>query len=165
MNPQGLSLLAVLDESELGLRAASAGAALASRMGADLVLLVAIPIEHVEARSAVTAMAAQAQHQAQCRQRAADWFARAHALIQPFGVAVRTELTLEEEPSEAVLRVAAAHGCGLIVVGSQGRGAVARVLGGSLVADLVRLSPLPVLVVREDMPASAVAPAPAVTGA
>lgn len=154
-----LRLLVVLDESELGLRSASMAAALAARLGAEIVLHVAIAVEHIDARSAAGVMGALLQHQEGCRQRAGEWFARAHALIQPLGVPTRTELTIDEEPSEAVLRIAADHGCSLIVVGSMGRGAVARALGGSLVADLIRRSPLPVLVCRDDMPACALAPA------
>lgn len=159
MHTPTLRILVVLDESELGLQAASVASALASRMGAEIVLHVAVPIEPIDARSAAGLMGAVVQHREQCRQRAGEWFARAHALIQPLGIATRTELTIDEEPTEAVLRIAADHGCSLIVIGSQGRGTVARVLSGSLVADLIRRSPMPVLVCRDDMPAGALVPA------
>ena len=48
-------------------------------------------------------------------------------------------------------RIGAEYACELIVVGSHGRSTLARVLHGSLVADLVRLSQRPVLVCQEDM--------------
>jgi nucleotide-binding universal stress UspA family protein len=159
MDDPTLRLLVVLDESELGLRTVSVAAALASRTGAALVLHVAALLEPVDARSATTAMDVMQQRQERCRQRAAEWFARAHALIQPQGIATHTELTIGEEPCAAVLRVAADHGCQLIVAGSQGRGTLARVVGGSLVAELLRESPVPVLVCRDDMPGGALAPA------
>lgn len=159
MDNPTLRLLVVLDESELGLRTVSVAAAVASRMGAEVVLHVAAPVERIDARSATAAMGAMLQRQESCRQRAGEWFARAHALIQPFGISTRTELTIDEEPSAAVLRIAADHGCSLIVAGSQGRGTLARAWGGSLVAELMRLSPLPVLVCRDDMPAGVLVPA------
>jgi len=151
MQPSAVRLLVVLDESELGLHAATMAAALAARLGGEITLHVVIPLEHIDARSAPSAMQALGQHQESCRQRAAEWSARAHALCQPFDVATRTVMTMDEDPCAAVLRIADEQGCGLIVIGSQGRGTMARVLNGSLVADLVRLSHLPLLVCREDM--------------
>ncbi|NJN00788.1 MAG: universal stress protein [Aquincola sp.] len=151
MPEASVRLLVVLDESELGLRAAAMGAALAARVGGEITMHVPIPIEHIEARSAATAMQALGQHQENCRQRTAEWFARAHAIVEPYGVATKTVMTMDEDPCAAVLRIADEFGCGLIVVGSQGRGTVSRVLGGSLVAELVRQSHLPLLVCREDM--------------
>ena len=151
MEVETARLLVVLDESDLGLRTAAMGASLAARLGAEITLHVVIPIEHIDARSAASALLAQEQHRETCRQRAAEWFARAHALVQPTGISVRTVMTIDEAPCAAVLRMADELGCGLIVVGSHGRGTVSRVLGGSLVADLVRQSPVPVLVCREDM--------------
>jgi len=153
MQDATVRLLVVLDESELGLRTAEMGATLAARLGADITLHVVIPVEHVDVRSAASAMYALSKHQESCRQRAAQWFARAHAIVQPWGVATRTVMTMDEEPCAAVLRIADEQGCGLIVVGSHGRSTVSRVLAGSLVADLVRQAHLPVLVCREDMTA------------
>ena len=153
MQQAAVRLLVVLDESELGLRTAAIAAALAARLGAEITLHVAFPIELFEVRSAASAMFVLEKHQADSRQRAAEWFARAHAVIQPAGVTTQTIMTMDEEPCAAVLRVADEQACGLIVVGSQGRGSVSRLLGGSLVADLVRQSHLPVLVCREDMTA------------
>jgi len=162
MPPSAVRLLVVLDESELGLHTAAMAAALAARLGAEITLHVVIAIERIDVRSAASAMFALSKHQEDCRQRAAEWFARAHAVIQPSEVPTRTVMTADEEPCAAVLRIAVEQGCGLIVVGSHGRGAVSRLLSGSLVADLIRQSHLPVLVCREDMTAgwlAAAAPA------
>ncbi len=144
-------LLVVLDASELGPHVAAMGAVLAARLGAEIILHAVIAIEHVDMRSAASAIYALGKHEESCRQRAAEWFAEAHAVIQPFGVSTRTVMTMDEEPSAAVQRMAEEQACGLILIGSKGRGAVSRVLGGSLVADLVRQSRVPVLVCREDM--------------
>lgn len=153
-------LLVVLEESTLGLHAAGMAAALAARANGEITLHVVIPIEHIDARSAASAMHVLEMHQEACRVRAAEWFARGHAVVQPYGVPTRTVMTMDEEPCAAVLRMADEQGCDLIVVGSHGRGAVSRMLHGSLVADLVRQSHLPVLVCREDMTAGALTAPP-----
>ncbi|MEW6638423.1 MAG: universal stress protein [Actinomycetota bacterium] len=49
-----------------------------------------------------------------------------------------------------IVRLAEQIGAGLIVVGSRGRGAIARILLGSDAESIVRHAPCPVLVVRED---------------
>lgn len=154
MDQQAMHLLVVLEESQLGLHAAATAAALARRLGAGLTLHVAIPVERIHARSAARVMSAQSEHEEKCRQRAAEWFARAHAVVQPHGVPTRTVLTLDEDPCAAVLRMADEHACDLIVVGSHGRGSLARAVSGSLVAKLVRLSRVPLLVCREGMHAA-----------
>jgi nucleotide-binding universal stress UspA family protein len=48
--------------------------------------------------------------------------------------------------SEAVLATASERGCDLIVMGTHGRGGIARAVLGSRTADVLARSPLPVLV-------------------
>jgi len=61
----------------------------------------------------------------------------------------RLELkVLKGAPAEAVAQAAEASDVGMVVVGSRGRGAVARVLLGSVSDRLLHISPKPVLVVR-----------------
>jgi len=70
---------------------------------------------------------------------------------QRHDVACTSVLTIDEEPCDAVRRLASEQACSLIAIGSHGRGTLTRALTGSLVADLVRLAERPVLVCREDM--------------
>lgn len=151
MSDEALRLLVVIDESELGVHAAALGTAVARRLGAEAVFHIAIGLELVEARSPAGLEKAVGGYHDSCRERAAQWFERAQQRVADSGVSVTTVLTIDEEPCAAVQRVAREQRCALIVVGSQGRGTVGRVLHGSLVADLVRESPVPVLVCREDM--------------
>lgn len=144
-------ILAVLDESELGRRTTAIAVGVAARLNCNVSFLVAIPIEHIEARSPASMTHALAAYRQLCHDRTQPLFEQAIGQARTAGIDGRTVLTIEEDPCSAVLRIAGEQACDLIVVGSHGRGTVARVLHGSLVADLVRLSPRPVLVCRDDM--------------
>ncbi len=54
----------------------------------------------------------------------------------------------EGDTAPEILRVAAESGCGLIVMGTQGRTSLARLLMGSVAEDVLRRAPCPVLVVK-----------------
>ncbi len=54
-----------------------------------------------------------------------------------------------ETPADGVLHYAASIGADLVVVGTHSRGAVERILAGSVAAELLRRSPVPVLIVPE----------------
>jgi len=57
-------------------------------------------------------------------------------------------LVWEGEPADAILAAAASEGADIIVVGSSGRSGVGRILLGSVSDDVIRRSPIPVMVVR-----------------
>jgi nucleotide-binding universal stress UspA family protein len=63
------------------------------------------------------------------------------------GLDVRTE-TAVGDPAEQILAVAALAGAGLIVMASHGRGAVGRLIYGSVADRVARESPVPTMVVR-----------------
>jgi nucleotide-binding universal stress UspA family protein len=63
------------------------------------------------------------------------------------GLAVSTSV-LFGSPAECIAEQAAAPGVGMVVVGSRGHGAVARVFLGSVSDRLVHICPKPVLVVH-----------------
>jgi nucleotide-binding universal stress UspA family protein len=92
-----------------------------------------------------------AEHQQACAARARPLFDEALARARSAGVPASKVLTVDEAPLGAVQRLTQERHCLMVVVGSHGRGAVARALHGSLVADLVRHSSVPVLVCRADM--------------
>ena len=64
------------------------------------------------------------------------------------GVAVQAEITVGT-PAEQVVRAAKAEASDLIVVGSVGRSGVGQLLLGSVAERVLRLSPVPVLVVPQ----------------
>jgi nucleotide-binding universal stress UspA family protein len=59
------------------------------------------------------------------------------------------EVVLAPAPGEAVVRAADADGCDLIVMGTHGRGAVARAVLGSVADFVVRHAHCPVVTLRE----------------
>lgn len=82
-------------------------------------------------------------------------FGDAHALLSQFaagaeagGVAYDTLTQVCERPAEAIVSVARARGCDLIVIASRGEHGVASWLHGSHTERVLRQSPIPVLVTR-----------------
>jgi nucleotide-binding universal stress UspA family protein len=76
--------------------------------------------------------------------------ARAHQYLREHGV--ESEMKMDHgDPAEQILAEAKAGGYDLLVVGSRGRGPVARLLLGSVSTELVENAPCPVLVAAEDM--------------
>ena len=62
---------------------------------------------------------------------------------------VHTHLPRSHQPSQAILDVARRVKADLIIVGTHGRGAIARLFLGSVAERVVRTAPCPVLTVRE----------------
>jgi nucleotide-binding universal stress UspA family protein len=58
-----------------------------------------------------------------------------------------TPLVWEGEPADAILAAAASEGADMIVIGSSDKSGVGRMLLGSVTDDVIRRSPVPVLVV------------------
>ncbi len=59
-----------------------------------------------------------------------------------------TTLETSDNPAAEIVKFAAGHDIGLIVMGTHGRGAMARLLVGSVAEKVVRTAPCPVLTVR-----------------
>ncbi|HET6955544.1 MAG TPA: universal stress protein [Vicinamibacterales bacterium] len=57
-------------------------------------------------------------------------------------------LETSDDPADAIVKYAGAHGIDLIVMGTHGRGVVAQILVGSVAEKVVRTAPCPVLTVR-----------------
>jgi nucleotide-binding universal stress UspA family protein len=135
-------VLVGVDGSAASLKAARLGAEVAQRFGAHLVLAYVVPRMLLPPDAyGLTAADVEAEHRAHAEEvlRAAR-----ETLGQP-GVEVATEVR-SGAPAEALAEAAAQ--ADLVVVGSHGKGAVARVLLGSTCDRLVHISPRPVLVVR-----------------
>jgi len=58
-----------------------------------------------------------------------------------------TPLVWEGEPADAILAAAASEGADVIVIGSSDKSGVGRMLMGSVTDDVIRRSPVPVMVV------------------
>ena len=71
----------------------------------------------------------------------------ARDLCRKAGVAFDSEV-VSGDPVNALCALAEEHGCGLIVIGAQGKGALASALLGSVSHALAHASPVPVMIVK-----------------
>ena len=152
-------LLALVDDSPLGHATAEEAVRLARALGSELIFLAAIPpAPPMMAEVDVAMFDPTADHERLGREQAGRAFASAQGLAQAAGVPSRTLVTVGADPAEAANQAANEHDCAMIVVGSHGRGALARLVLGSVMAHLTKIADRPVLVVKLHGDASAAAP-------
>jgi nucleotide-binding universal stress UspA family protein len=138
-------IMAAVDGSDESMRAARIAADLASRLGARLVVVHAIPPLALPPNEPPKV--------ASDIQVALEWDARktleqmASALKQP-GLALETEVLVGDSAAQRVSDRAETLKADMVVVGSRGRGAATRVLLGSFSDRLVHICRRPVLVVH-----------------
>lgn len=136
------NIIVAVDGSDEALRAVDLAADIASRFGARLTVVhvvepLFVPPEPYGFNSGAL--------EASNREYGAKVLKDAAARIEGRGIETRTEL-LTGAPPEAI--VDACRDADMLVVGSRGRGAVKRVLLGSVSDRLVHLAKMPVLVVH-----------------
>lgn len=68
------------------------------------------------------------------------------------GLAVECTLVVSTRPASAIVTFAREHAIDLIVMGTHGRGAMLRMMLGSVAEHVVRTAPCPVMVVRDPRP-------------
>ncbi|WP_254767436.1 universal stress protein [Salinilacihabitans rarus] len=138
------SILVATDGSDTAGEAAGYAIDLADRLGASL-----HGISVVETRTAYdNAIVDPEEAEAALRERAREALAALEDAAAAAGVSVET--TVERGvPHEEIIAYAEAHDVSTIVVGSSGRSSFRRALLGSTADALVRLSPVPVLVVGD----------------
>jgi len=137
-------ILVGVDGSEPAAKASLMAAEIAIRFGAQLTLAYVVPrlVLPPDAYGLSTA-----EVEAEHREHAQKLLAHAASQLGESGVQADT-LVLSGAPAESLAEAAHASDVDLVVAGSRGRGAVARMLLGSVTDRLVHISPKPVLVVR-----------------
>ncbi len=142
-------LLVLVDDTPLGRATAEEAVRLAGALQAELLFLAAIPPAPPMLGEVDVAMFEPvADHEAMGREQAARAFAVGQSLAEAAGVPSRTMITVGEDPAEAANRHATAHDCAMIVVGSHGRGTLARLVLGSVMGHLTQIAERPVLVCK-----------------
>jgi len=137
-------ILVAVDGSEPSLKAARMAADVAIRFGAKLTLVHVVPkLVLPPDVYGLTIAEVEKEHRAY----ADKLLERAIALLQEPGLEITTTV-IYGSPPEAIAGEAAAADVGMIVVGSRGHGAVARMFLGSTSDRLIHISPKPVLVVH-----------------
>jgi len=137
-------ILVAVDGSDASLKAARMAADIALRFGAKLTLVHVVPKLLLPPDVyGLTLAEVEQEHRAY----ADRLLERAVASLDATGLEVSTSV-LYGSPAEAIAEEGAAQDVGMIVVGSRGHGAVARVFLGSTSDRLVHISTRPVLVVH-----------------
>jgi nucleotide-binding universal stress UspA family protein len=137
-------ILIAVDGSEASQKAARMAADIALRFGSKLTMAYVVPRLLLPPDVYGLTLAEVEREQ---RSFAEKLVGEALVKLAEPGVEVDT-VVLSGSPAEALAEAAAAPDIDLVVLGSRGRGAVARVLLGSVSDRLVHISPKPVLVVR-----------------
>ncbi len=139
-------ILVAVDGSECSQKAARMAADIALRFGSRLTLVYVVPQMLLPPDVyGLTLVEAEREHAAYAEKLLGE---AAVKLGEP-GVQVDTQV-LFGPPAETIAEAARAPDASLVVVGSRGRGAVARMFLGSVSDRLVHISPKPVLVVHEE---------------
>lgn len=138
-------ILIAVDGSPASLRALEFGASLAAKLGVGLVLLHAMPQVTIPMGGGGPGTLTELQHSLQTE--STHLLASLADKARPLGVAVETELGVGD-PALAIYDRAEAPDIQLVVMGSRGQGAVARLLLGSVATKVVHTSSKPVVVVR-----------------
>jgi nucleotide-binding universal stress UspA family protein len=137
-------ILVAVDGSEPSLKAARMAADIALRFGAKLMLVHVVPKLLLPPDVyGLTIAEVEKEH----RVYADRLLEKAVAALAEPGLDVSTAV-LYGSPAEAIAEHGAANDAGMIVVGSRGNGAVARMFLGSTSDRLVHISTRPVLVVH-----------------
>ncbi|MBK7859903.1 MAG: universal stress protein [Archangiaceae bacterium] len=135
-------ILVAVDGSPASISAAKTALELARATGGEVTLV------HVEPQAAVMAglpLAPQVEPHETALARGASVLK--HAMIALDALGIRTENRVGP-PAEVIADLAEEQGFELVVVGNKGRGAVSRVLLGSVADRLVHICKRPLLVVR-----------------
>lgn len=133
-----------IDGSATAQKAAGMAAEIADRFGAQLTLVYVVPRLLLPPDAyGLTVAEVEAEH----RSHADEVIRAAVQALGPAGARTATQV-LYGPPAETLAEAAAAGGADLLVVGSRGHGAVARVLLGSTSDRVVHVAAMPVLVVH-----------------
>lgn len=138
-------ILIAVDGSPPSLRALEFGASLAAKLGVGIVLLHAMPQVVLPLGGAGPGALSELQHS--LRAESTQLLESLVDKARPQGVAVETELGVGD-PAIAIYDRAEAPDIQMVVMGSRGQGAMARLLLGSVATKVVHTSSKPVVVVR-----------------
>jgi nucleotide-binding universal stress UspA family protein len=142
-------ILVSTDGSELARKGVDQALALARSLGAKVTLVTVterLPV-YAGFDGGLTAMAYD-DYTASQRGAAEQVLATAREAAAGSGDTVETVLVENALPAEAIITTARARGCDLIVMASHGRRGIGRLVLGSVTAEVLTHSDVPVLVVR-----------------
>jgi len=141
-------ILLPVDGSDLSLRAADVGIALARQLGARVhALHVVVPLPAMPFLNEVI-VTSDAEYAGSAEEAGARYLAAVRERADAAGVPCQGSLQTDPRPHHAIVEVARREGCDLIVMGSHGWRGLDRLLLGSEAQRVILDSGVPVLVNR-----------------
>ncbi len=142
-------ILIVVDEGAVARAALTEGLALAQVHAAEVLLFHVLPNYVVPVSDGpALAMVSPEQYRQDVLEEGRTVLAAATAQAQQLGVTSSTAIGSDADAATCIANAATEHGCGVIVVGSYGRGALQKLIFGSVVSRLVQLAPVPLLICK-----------------
>ena len=136
-------IIVAVDGSAVSLRAAERAARLARQDRAELSAVYVVPAPPVPVPGEIT------EYYEQAKENARPWMVAVETAATAHGLSVRTQVLVgAESVVDAILGFAESIDADLIVTGTRGRTASARILVGSVASGLVEYARCAVLVVR-----------------
>lgn len=150
-------ILVVVDASPVSGEAVKTGVALAGVHEAQLVFFHVMPRYSMPMADMPPFVAMSPQDFLRDAQTIADRLLTTAAnAAKRAGLSAQTAKGSGEDDAHCIADAARKHRCGLIVVASEGRNALLRLLTGSVIPGLITASPVPVLIVKEAKRSAAV---------
>jgi nucleotide-binding universal stress UspA family protein len=146
-------ILISTDGSEVAQKGVDHGLSLAKSLGARATVVTVTERFPVFAQAGIAgawapAPVEMAQYEAAQKEIAQKVLAAVEAAADKLGVPAETVHVAEAYPAEAIVDLAKARDCSLIVMASHGRRGLRRLVLGSQTSEVLANSPVPVLVVR-----------------
>lgn len=139
-------ILIPTDGSDLSMRAARNAIGLAKLCKAKVTAIhVIAPYQTIAYMGALLAATEYAYNQ-EARSQAEHYLGEVRAMAETEGVAIECEVITNQQPFEAIVNSVASKQCDLVVMGSNGRRGMTRLLLGSETHKVLLRSDVPVLV-------------------
>jgi nucleotide-binding universal stress UspA family protein len=142
------NMLLPTDGSELAGKAIQHGIALARQIGARTTVLTVLAPFHTFTTDARMIEDTPALYKARMQKHADEILGAAASTAQAAGVSCETVQVEDEHPYRAIIDIAAAKGCDLIVMASHGRHGISALVLGSETVKVLTHCKIPVLVHR-----------------
>lgn len=151
LRPMYRNILIATDGSEFAGKGVRHGLALAERLGAKVtVLSVVAPLTPDAVQAAISGGLKDpvVRYDLQVDATMKTRYAAIEQEAAQYGITVDMQHEVDEHPAEAIVRVAEANACDLIVMTSHGRRGLRKALLGSQTAEVLVHTSIPVLVIR-----------------
>jgi len=143
-------ILIVVDHRTVSSAAVREGTALAKAHKSEILFFSVLPRYAVPvADTPPFPMVAPHEFQRAAKASAQKWLAAAKAIADKAGLMSRTATGSGEDDSHCIVDAARRRRCDVIVVATEGRNALLRLLTGSVIPGLITASPVPVLVCKD----------------